>query len=127
MVEVWHVHGRDCAAVRGLQLLYIFLLLVSRRSPTSQLFICFSLSLSQLVRTHAVVLMRLRFTNFAVPVLSVLLYGVNAEPSQAGDLYPPGYLPLVNKANAFLSVGQFNDAAKAYTEALGGSGHISLQ
>ncbi|KAI0337169.1 TPR-like protein [Trametopsis cervina] len=52
------------------------------------------------------------------PVLSLFLYGVNAEPSQAGELYPPGYLPLVNKANAYLSVGQFNDAAKAYTEAL---------
>jgi DnaJ homolog subfamily C member 3 len=54
-----------------------------------------------------------------LPVLSLLLYGVNAEPSQGSELYPPGYLPLVNKANVYLSAGQFNDAAKAYSEAIG--------
>ena len=63
--------------------------------------------------------MRPRFIRCIVPVLSIFLYGTNAEPSQPGDLYPPGYMPLVNKANTFLSVGQFNDAAKAYSEAIG--------
>ncbi len=63
--------------------------------------------------------MRLPGFRTFVPVLSLFLLGVNAEPSQGGELYPPGYLPLVNKANTFLSVGQFNDAAKAYSEAIG--------
>ena len=64
--------------------------------------------------------MRLQLNIFFVPVLSILLYGANAEPSApGGELYPPGYLPLVNRANALLSVGQFNDAAKAYTDAIG--------
>jgi DnaJ family protein C protein 3 len=37
----------------------------------------------------------------------------------AGALYPPGLLPLINHANSLLSAGQFSDAAKAYTEAIG--------
>lgn len=40
-----------------------------------------------------------------------------AEPS--GGLYPPGLLPLINRANALLSTGQFNEAAKVYSEAIG--------
>ncbi|KAF5362845.1 hypothetical protein D9758_007086 [Tetrapyrgos nigripes] len=36
----------------------------------------------------------------------------------AGGLYPPGLLPLINKANVLLSSGQFNEAAKAFTEAI---------
>lgn len=62
--------------------------------------------------------MRLRLNSLIAPVVTVLLYGVNAEPS-AGELYPSGYLPLVNKANTLLSAGQFNDAAKAYSDAIG--------
>ena len=72
-----------------------------------------------LIPNHHPLTMRLHLHTFIAPVLSVLLYGANAEPSQAGELYPPGYLPLVNRANALLSVGQFNDAARAYTEAIG--------
>ncbi|KAI0686419.1 hypothetical protein BC835DRAFT_1288087 [Cytidiella melzeri] len=53
-----------------------------------------------------------------VSVLSLFLYGANADPSQVGELYPPGYLPLVNKANVYLSAGQFHDAAKSYSEAI---------
>ena len=64
--------------------------------------------------------MRLRLHAFVVPLLSVLVYGANAEPSApSGELYPPGYLPLVNRANALLTAGQFNDAARAYSEAIG--------
>jgi len=37
-----------------------------------------------------------------------------------GGLYPPGLLPLINKANVLLSSGQFNEAAKVYSEAIGG-------
>ena len=72
---------------------------------------------SPLLRT-----MRLRLNTLLVPVFSVLLYGANAEtPAPGGELYPPGYLPLVNRANVLLSAGQFNDAARAYTEAIGES------
>lgn len=35
------------------------------------------------------------------------------------ELYPPGLLPLINKANILLSTGQFNEAAKMYSEAIG--------
>lgn len=63
--------------------------------------------------------MRLRLNALLVPVVSVFLYGANAEPpAPAGELYPPGYLPLVNRANVLLSAGQFQDAAKAYSEAI---------
>jgi DnaJ family protein C protein 3 len=37
-----------------------------------------------------------------------------------GGLYPPGLLPLINKGNVLLSSGQFNEAAKIYSEAIGG-------
>ena len=41
------------------------------------------------------------------------VYGADSE------LYPPGLLPLINKANILLSTGQFNEAAKVYSEAIG--------
>lgn len=64
--------------------------------------------------------MRLRLLTFLAPILSSIICGTNADASAgAGDLYPPGYLPLVNRANALLTAGQFSDAAKSYSEALG--------
>ena len=64
--------------------------------------------------------MRLRISTFVAPILSAIIYGANAEQAPAsGELYPPGYLTLVNRANVLLSAGQFNDAAKAYSEAIG--------
>lgn len=54
--------------------------------------------------------------------LPVLFASVLADPSTAAAgsaLYPPGLLSLVNKANLFLSTGQYNDAVKAYSEAIG--------
>ncbi|KAI0260967.1 TPR-like protein [Gloeopeniophorella convolvens] len=57
----------------------------------------------------------------------LLVYGLSllftalsvvADPSAAGALYPPGLQPLINRANALLSAGTFNDAAKAYSEAI---------
>ncbi|KAF9461455.1 co-chaperone [Collybia nuda] len=42
---------------------------------------------------------------------------VHASDS-AGGLYPPGLLPLINRANALLSSGQFLDASRLYTEAI---------
>ncbi|KAF9478422.1 hypothetical protein BDN70DRAFT_879947 [Pholiota conissans] len=38
--------------------------------------------------------------------------------SADSGLYPPGLLPLINKGNIFLSTGQFNEAAKIYSEAI---------
>ena len=64
--------------------------------------------------------MRLGLTTLVAPILSAIIYGANAESAGAGgELYPPGYLPLVNRANALLTAGQFNDAVKTYTEAIG--------
>ncbi|KAJ3493706.1 hypothetical protein NLJ89_g10957 [Agrocybe chaxingu] len=53
----------------------------------------------------------------------LLLLGSHNEVFVAADsgLYPPGLLPLINKANVFLATGQFNEAAKIYSEAIGKS------
>ncbi|KAK1218322.1 hypothetical protein PQX77_018993 [Marasmius sp. AFHP31] len=48
--------------------------------------------------------------------LASLVEGNSAGSS--GGLYPPGLLPLINRANALLSAGQFNEAANVYTEAI---------
>ncbi|KAJ3865964.1 hypothetical protein EV359DRAFT_72110 [Lentinula novae-zelandiae] len=48
----------------------------------------------------------------------VLLFTSVLADSGTGGLYPPGLLPLINRANALLSTGQFNDAAKVYSEAI---------
>ena len=42
------------------------------------------------------------------------------------ELYPPGLLPLINRANILLSTGQFNEAAKVYSEAIGKTSILSL-
>lgn len=55
--------------------------------------------------------------------LSSLLFivgNVCADPN-SGGLYPPGLLPLINRANALLSTGQFNEATRVYSEAIGES------
>jgi DnaJ family protein C protein 3 len=41
-----------------------------------------------------------------------------ASADNVAGLYPPGLQPLVNKANALLTSGQFHDAAKLYSEAI---------
>ena len=53
--------------------------------------------------------------------LSVLLTALSAtaDPTSGASLYPPGLLPLINRANALLSAGTFHDAARAYSEAIG--------
>ncbi|KAJ7733338.1 hypothetical protein B0H16DRAFT_1768659 [Mycena metata] len=38
----------------------------------------------------------------------------------AGGLYPPGLQPLITRANVLLSTGQFSEAARVYSEAIGG-------
>ncbi|KAJ8516418.1 hypothetical protein ONZ45_g6293 [Pleurotus djamor] len=46
------------------------------------------------------------------------LSGISAAEPASGGLYPPGLLPLINRANALLSTGQFSEAVKVYTEAI---------
>ncbi|KAG5337019.1 hypothetical protein C0989_011144 [Termitomyces sp. Mn162] len=51
--------------------------------------------------------------------LLFVAHTVYAEPSNSsGGLYPPGLAPLINRANTLLSLGQFNEAARLYTEAI---------
>ena len=57
--------------------------------------------------------MRLLSLSSSILILLGFVYAADSE------LYPPGLLPLINKANILLSTGQFNEAAKAYSEAIG--------
>ncbi|RDB30413.1 DnaJ subfamily C member 3 [Hypsizygus marmoreus] len=57
------------------------------------------------------------FSSFLVIIASSIGSGVYADPG-AGGLYPPGLLPLINRANVLLSTGQFNEAARIYSEAI---------
>ena len=72
--------------------------------------------------------MRLQLLALLIPLFSLYVYGVNADPSSSGGnaLYPPGLQPLINRANVLLSSGQYNDAAKAYSEAIGKSSLLLL-
>jgi DnaJ homolog subfamily C member 3 len=59
----------------------------------------------------------------------LILLAYNGGPFVNGadsELYPPGLLPLINKANILLSTGQFNEAAKVYSEAIGKTSILSL-
>ncbi|GJJ08015.1 hypothetical protein Clacol_002222 [Clathrus columnatus] len=52
-------------------------------------------------------------------IFSLLTLFARADPSASnGSVDPPGLQPLIAKANALLSSGQFTDAARAYTEAI---------
>ncbi|EMD31819.1 hypothetical protein CERSUDRAFT_119389 [Gelatoporia subvermispora B] len=65
--------------------------------------------------------MRFHISALVPCLFTILLYGANAEPSTPGSgsaLYPPGLVPLINRADALLAAGQFNDAAKVYSEAI---------
>ncbi|KAI0075431.1 DnaJ-domain-containing protein [Panus rudis PR-1116 ss-1] len=62
--------------------------------------------------------MRLQLIAVISVALALLLLSTNAQSSESGALYPPGLLPLINRANQLLSAGQFNEAAKTYTEAI---------
>ena len=54
----------------------------------------------------------------ALLLLQGALVSGQASGSGAG-LYPPGLLPVINKANALLSTGNFGEAARIYGEAIG--------
>ena len=53
---------------------------------------------------------------FALATPFFFLSGILAD---SAGLYPPGLLPIINRANGLLSAGQFNDAARAYSDAIG--------
>ncbi|KAJ7661388.1 hypothetical protein DFH06DRAFT_1129493 [Mycena polygramma] len=53
-------------------------------------------------------------------LLFLLLPATGTHADSGTGLYPPGLQPLIARANVLLSTGQFNDAAKAYSEAIGG-------
>jgi len=55
--------------------------------------------------------------------LSVLLALANGACAESSGLYPPGLRPIIDRANTLLSSGQFNEATKAYSEAIGECQH----
>ncbi|TFK85863.1 hypothetical protein K466DRAFT_587740 [Polyporus arcularius HHB13444] len=64
--------------------------------------------------------MLLRLSVFLPLLLLGLVYNAHAQGGQiAGtSLYPEELIPLISRADALLTAGQYNDAAKAYSEAL---------
>lgn len=50
--------------------------------------------------------------------LSSLLAILGSACADSGGLYPPGLVPLINRANALLSTGQFAEAVRIYSEAI---------
>ena len=65
--------------------------------------------------------MLLRLSALLPLFLAGLAFRANAQPQQiAGStLYPEELVPLITRADALLTAGQFSDAAKAYSEAIG--------
>src|SRR6202044_3313294 len=59
----------------------------------------------------------LAFTPFLALLPSTNAYS-DSSSAGGGALYPPGLQPLISRANTLLSLGQFSDAAKAYSEAI---------
>lgn len=53
-----------------------------------------------------------------LPLILPLLLPFSTPASADSGLYPPGLLPLINRANLLLSTGQFTDAVRIYTEAI---------
>ncbi|KAI0751839.1 hypothetical protein C8Q80DRAFT_1231438 [Daedaleopsis nitida] len=59
-----------------------------------------------------------------LPLLVVgFVYHASAQVNQiaGSSLYPEELIPLITRADALLTAGQYNDAAKAYSEAIDGS------
>ncbi|KAG6830798.1 hypothetical protein H0H92_014647 [Tricholoma furcatifolium] len=48
----------------------------------------------------------------------LLFFVARGVYGESSGLYPPGLLPLINRANTLLSLGQFGEAARIYTEAI---------
>ncbi|KAG7095946.1 hypothetical protein E1B28_006630 [Marasmius oreades] len=61
-----------------------------------------------------------------IPALSLsisffLTFVERNSAESGGGLYPPGLLPLIDRANTLLSTGQSNEAANVHSEAIGPS------
>ncbi|KZT23259.1 hypothetical protein NEOLEDRAFT_1136914 [Neolentinus lepideus HHB14362 ss-1] len=57
-------------------------------------------------------------TKLAALVLLALPQIALADSGSGSALYPPGLLPLINRANTLFSAGQFNEASRVYSEAI---------
>ena len=66
---------------------------------------------------------RLRLLQLLPLLLVGLVYHASAQQQQISgtSLYPEELIPLITRADALLTAGQFNDAARAYSEAIGES------
>lgn len=62
---------------------------------------------------------RIRTTLLALAPFLAFAPTSRADPAAGGALYPPGLQPLIHRANTLFGLGQFSDAAKAYSEAIG--------
>lgn len=49
---------------------------------------------------------------------SLLTYTAFSLANEGGGVVPPGLQPLINRANSLFSTGQFNEATKAFSEAI---------
>ena len=70
---------------------------------------------------------RLRLLQLLPLLLVGLVYHASAQQQQISgtSLYPEELIPLITRADALLTAGQLNDAAKAYSEAIG-EFHLSM-
>ncbi|TFK53273.1 hypothetical protein OE88DRAFT_1625989 [Heliocybe sulcata] len=57
-------------------------------------------------------------TKVAALLLLALPQAALADSGGGSALYPPGLVPLINRANALFSAGQFNEASRLYSEAI---------
>jgi hypothetical protein len=62
----------------------------------------------------------MRLSALTSSLLFLLLPATGTYADSGAGLYPPGLQPLITRANVLLSTGQFNEAARVYSEAIGG-------
>ncbi|KAJ7165694.1 hypothetical protein C8R43DRAFT_987331 [Mycena crocata] len=60
----------------------------------------------------------MRLSALTSSLLFLLLPATGTYADSGSGLYPPGLQPLITRANVLLSTGQFNEAAKVYSEAI---------
>ncbi|KAJ7476828.1 hypothetical protein B0H11DRAFT_2030850 [Mycena galericulata] len=60
----------------------------------------------------------MRLSALTSSFLFLLLPATGTYADSGAGLYPPGLQPLITRANVLLSSGQFNEAAKVYSEAI---------
>ncbi|KAJ7828387.1 hypothetical protein B0H14DRAFT_3088234 [Mycena olivaceomarginata] len=60
----------------------------------------------------------MRLSALTSSLLFLLLPATGTYADSGAGLYPPGLQPLITRANVLLSTGQFNEAARVYSEAI---------